>query len=372
MRDNDAHIDCGHGAPDFDSREEEELYEEGLGGLLHNVNKYIEKGSNSVGKKAAEKLKKESPQLVSLEMLHLLASVGTKMWLVGEAREYLVIQALAEVIGKLEEELKGYSTSKRELNKSFNESSGLKEASPKRLKKFLNARIPCQCLQPPKENEEEMGRCCFADCGKRKSLDSLQTCAGCGSVLYCSVKCQRSDWAFHSEECQSLARARKKRLAAAHAQGISSDVGKAQEDDDGDDEGSLAPVDLLDEKDSDIGNTSSIRNGGSAESFGFEDLIGEIEDLLGESDAHLALPSQVKAKEKRSKPRQRSAEVSKLHASTSFVPSQVELEKERKKKSSSPLFRKSFDDGKGRFLLSASFSSMGAEKKRRRKKEALV
>jgi len=316
--------------------------------------------SQLIGKKSAEKFKKEYPELVTLEMVHMLSATGTKMLLKGDVRARLVVQSLAEIIGKLEKELKGYTTMEHDLNKSFNDSTGLKEASVTSLKKFFQARVPCQCLRPPKKQitMEEFGKCCFEDCGERKALSRLSTCAGCRSVFYCCAECQRLDWPIHSHDCQRLGKERKAKLRA-EAQQKQQTIDK----DENDEEGSLSTDDLLLEDDIETQQSDS------SGSFGLDELMASLEDWMGQSDANL-FPTSDQYKRRKSKDKKkRSNDCARMSASTSLIPSVSEMEHERKVKKSqskSPSNKKSSNDSKSKMHFSAPFSTLGWDKKKKK------
>lgn len=173
----------------------------------------------TVGKKAAEKWQKDWPQLVTPQMMSLLAATGTRMLLTGDDRARFVVQAFAEAIGCLEKQVKGYSNVKEELRTTVDEATGVAKATKNSLIKFYNARVPCKCLQAEKEEEkpkkpkkEEFGQCSFVGCGEKKLLSRLSACAGCQTVTYCCVDCQRNDWPEHSKDCQRLALEYQQRL----------------------------------------------------------------------------------------------------------------------------------------------------------------
>lgn len=306
------------------------------------------------------------------------------MLLKGDPRARLVIQSLAEVIGKLEKELKGYSTVEHELDKNLNESTGLKEASSIKLKKFFQARVPCQCLHPPKKQTktEEFGKCCFDDCGERKALSRLSTCAGCRSVYYCCADCQRFDWPVHAQDCQRLRKDRNARVAAEAKQKTDAIVEVEDEDvvdehsvDDEDvDEGSLSTDDLMLADDNpDRGDKE--QNSDSSGSLGLDELMASLENWMGQSEANL-FPKSDEYKKKTSKEKKKSSEgrsFSKMNASTSLIPSVAEMEKERKKSKKSKSkpsssSKKASGDSKTGMHFSTSFSTLGRDKKK--KKEA--
>ena len=329
--------------------------------------------SQLIGKKSAEKLKKEYPELITLEMVHMLSATGTKMLLKGDVRARLVIQSLAEIIGKLEKELKGYTTMEHELNKSFNDTTGVKEASASSLKKFFQARVPCQCLHPPKNQTkmEAFGKCCFDDCGERKALSRLSTCAGCRSVFYCCAECQRFDWPMHSQDCQRLGRERKAKLAAEAKQKeqtiVEVEEGCVQEqsdEDDGSEEGSLSTDDLMFEDD------VKTQQSDSSGSLGLDELMASLEEWMGQSDANLFPTSDQYKKKKSKEKKKKSSTVPKMNASTSLIPSVTEMENERKKvkkfKSKSSSNKKSSSDSSSKMSFSASFSNLGWDMKKRK------
>ncbi|BGP16687.1 hypothetical protein JCM10213_000396 [Rhodosporidiobolus nylandii] len=47
---------------------------------------------------------------------------------------------------------------------------------------------------------DEVKRLC-GTCGKKKSMDDLQRCAGCRMVFYCDPRCQRNGWKEHRSVC---------------------------------------------------------------------------------------------------------------------------------------------------------------------------
>lgn len=165
----------------------------------------------SVGKKAAEKWQKDWPELVTSQMMSLLAATGTRMLLTGDDRAKFVVQAFAEAIGSLEKQVKGHTNVKEELRTTIDEKTGVAKATKNSLIKFYKARVPCSCLveekeaKPKKKEVEEFGHCSFEGCGEKKPLARLSACAGCQSVTYCCVDCQRNDWPEHSKDCERLA-----------------------------------------------------------------------------------------------------------------------------------------------------------------------
>eukprot|EP00977_Amphora_coffeiformis_P029524 scaffold41256_cov145-Amphora_coffeaeformis.AAC.3 len=292
------------------------------------------------------------------------------MLIKGDVRARLVVQSLAEIIGNLEKELKGYTTMEHELNKSFNDTTGVKEASATSLKKFFQARVPCRCLHPPKKQakQEEFGKCCFEDCGERKALSRLSTCAGCRSVYYCCQECQRFDWPMHSQNCQRLGKERKARLAAEANQKAQTIVeveedGVQEQSDEEDEsgEGSLSTDDLMLEDD------IKTQQSDSSGSLGLDELMASLEDWMGQSDANL-FPTSDQYKRKKSK--ENKTKSTKMSASTSLIPSVAEMENERKKakksKSKSSSSKKSSGDSKTRLHFSASFSTLGWDRKKRK------
>ena len=133
------------------------------------------------------------------------------MLLTGDDRAKFVVQAFAEAIGALEKQVKGHTNVKEELRTTIDEKTGVAKATKNSLIKFYKARVPCSCLKeekeekPKKKEVEQFGYCSFAGCGEKKPLARLSACAGCQSVTYCCVDCQRNDWPEHSKDCQRLA-----------------------------------------------------------------------------------------------------------------------------------------------------------------------
>lgn len=130
------------------------------------------------------------------------------------------IQAVAEAIGTLEKEVKGYTT--------------VKEAKVANLTRFYKHRLPCSCLNKTKEKKvEKMGQCTFEGCGEMKPMVRLSACAGCQVATYCCVDCQRNDWPDHGKVCQTLANQKKEDLSEREEESTSNDVSEtsAKEED---------------------------------------------------------------------------------------------------------------------------------------------
>jgi hypothetical protein len=131
------------------------------------------------------------------------------------------IQAVAEAIGSLEKEVKGYTN---ELKTTKGE-DGLKEAKVVNLTRFYKHRLPCSCLNKTKEKKvEKMGQCTFEGCGEMKPIVRLSACAGCQVATYCCVDCQRNDWPDHGKVCQTLANQKKEEPSEREEESTSNDV----------------------------------------------------------------------------------------------------------------------------------------------------
>lgn len=225
--------------------------------------------SKNVGKKAAEKWRKDWPDLITEKMMALLAATGTRMLLAGDDRARIVVQAFAEAINVLEKDVEGASHDKPELKTTVDKVSGVPKASLKNLTRFYQQRVPCECLgevdeestdeeevseeedvseeaDDDEEEEEETANC--SGCGACKVITELSACAGCNVATYCSVDCQREDWPSHSKECQRLNLERQQRIWAAQ---------EAEEDDDESDYSSNDEDGSNSDYDSDLNESAS-------------------------------------------------------------------------------------------------------------------
>ncbi len=76
---------------------------------------------------------------------------------------------------------------------------------------FLRRRIPCKCLDKKYTEVKsiiKMGVCANPSCsltGRNAPRASMLSCAGCYSLCYCSIECQKAHWPDHKVDCAEIA-----------------------------------------------------------------------------------------------------------------------------------------------------------------------
>ena len=221
---------CRHGS--IDLGKDKAKYQDALRTIFQLIERHTAKTSRSFGHKMAGRFMTNYPDLVNEEMVAFLVRTGTTMILTNNQNFKIIIQAIAELTGRLEKTLRGHTTMKHDLRLK-KDPDGHKRAKTHNLKRFFRKRIPCSCLdknakkqkkkekktcctserkripclddkKSQKQKQEKMACCSFGPCSERKALKRLFICAGCMAALYCCAECQQNDWKSHSMVCTCI------------------------------------------------------------------------------------------------------------------------------------------------------------------------